>query len=110
MPRAFGFDADSAYYESLAAAVRKSEADKAAAAEATARTRRASMGLPEEEKRSKKDAKKIKKESRGKKSISEKVANFVFNGGRRHKVEDWQRDRIGRADGKVDKRPEANRA
>ena len=110
MPRAFGFDGDSAYYESLSAAVRKSEADKATAAEATARERRVSLGLPEDEKLSKKDRKKSKEASEGKKSIGEKMANFVFNGGRRHKVEDWQRERIGQADGEVNKRPEGNRA
>ena len=110
MPRAFGFDGDSAYYESLSAAVRKSEADKEAAAEATRRERRTSLGLPENEKQSKKDKRKEREASAGKKSIGEKVSNFVFNAGRRHKVEDWQRDRIGQADGEVSKRPEQNRA
>ena len=110
MPRAFGYDGDSAYYESLSAAVRKSEADKAAAEEATRRQRRASMGLPEEEKLSKKDQKKAKEAREGKKTVGEKFANFMFNAGRRHKAEDWQRERIGQADGEVNKRPEENRA
>ena len=110
MPRAFGFDGDSAYYESLSTAVRKSEADKAAAEEATRRERRASMGLPEDENLSKKDQKKAREEREGKKTVGEKVANFLFNAGRGDKVEDWQRERIGQADGEVNARPEEKRA
>ena len=110
MPRAFGFDGDSALYESLETAVRKSEADKEAAQEATRRQRRASMGLPEEEKMSRKEKKQEKEAREGKKTFGEKLANLVFNAGRPEKVEDWQRHRIGQADGEVNKRPEQNRA
>ena len=48
MPRAFGFDGDSAYHESLEAAVRASEAKKREERENAEKERRASLGLPEE--------------------------------------------------------------
>ena len=48
MPRAFGFDGDSAYHESLEAAVRASEAKKREEKENAEKERRASLGLPEE--------------------------------------------------------------
>ena len=49
MPRALGFDGDSAYYESLAASVRAEEGAKQASADAAAAERRQSLGLPEHE-------------------------------------------------------------
>ena len=48
MPRAFGFDGDSAYHESLEAAVRASEAKKREEKENAEKERRATLGLPEE--------------------------------------------------------------
>jgi hypothetical protein len=48
MPRAFGFDGDSAYYESLEASVRASEAKKREEKENLQKERRRSIGLPED--------------------------------------------------------------
>ncbi len=48
MPRAFGFDGDSAYYESLEASVRASEAKKREEKANAEKERRASLGLPDE--------------------------------------------------------------
>lgn len=48
MPRAFGFDGDSAYHESLEVAVRASETKKIEEKENAEKERRASLGLPEE--------------------------------------------------------------
>ena len=48
MPRAFGFDGDSAYYGSLEAHVRAQEAQRRESEVAAKKERRASLGLPEE--------------------------------------------------------------
>ncbi len=53
MPRALAYDADSAYYESLADKVRADEAAKTAAADHAEAERRKSIGLPEEERKKK---------------------------------------------------------
>lgn len=112
MPRAFGFDGDSAYYESLAAKVRADEAAKKAATIEAARERRRSMGLPEDEHMSRKDRKAVEKvdpdRKQRKKSVGEKIANFVFNAGRPEKIEQRQVERIGVADGEIRKRPKAD--
>ena len=49
MPNGFGFDGDTAYYESLAQKIRADEAAKVAAADSAERERRSSLGLPPEE-------------------------------------------------------------
>jgi hypothetical protein len=48
MPRAFGFDDDSAYHEALEAHVRAQEAHRRESEAAAKKKRRASLGLPEE--------------------------------------------------------------
>lgn len=102
MPRALGFDGDSAYAESLEQAVRASEAQKREEQAEAERSRRASMGLPEGEHKSRKDRKKERDaDPARKKSVGEKVANFLFNGARSHKAQDWGEGRVGVEDGRV---------
>ena len=105
MTRAFGFDGDSAAHEALERKVREDEAAKRQASESAARERRASMGLPEDEHKTRSDKKKERDaDPARKKSIGEKVANFVFNGGRSSKAQNWGEERIGNADGRVERR------
>lgn len=65
MPQGFSFDGDVAAYAALKKAVLKKEAEKPEYAQQQDR----------------------------KKSIGEKVANFIFNGGRPEKLEEWQEHR-----------------
>ncbi|KAJ9658229.1 hypothetical protein H2198_003802 [Neophaeococcomyces mojaviensis] len=104
MPKsAFGFDADNAAHEALKAKVLADrEAERVAAKansaklqaekEEAARERRRSLGLPEEENKGWRDRMKERKEEKRmedeahvekRKSISEKIANLVFNAGRK---------------------------
>ena len=105
MPRAFGFDGDSAYHESLRTAVLASEAQKQSERAAGERERRVSLGLPAEEEQKKRRfslrKKSIDKSAGEKKSMGEKVSNFVFNAGRSTKAQRWGEERVGLGDGEV---------
>lgn len=90
MPRALGFDGDSAYYESLRTKVLADEEAKKLANEEAAQERRKSLGLPEEEHQSRKH-----KDPERKKSIGEKVMNFIWNGNRTEEREVKQAAIIG---------------
>lgn len=107
MTRAFGFDGDSAAYESLERAVL---ADVAAKKRASVE-RRASQDTDEAKKMSRKERKAAAaaEEAEGggassagrKKSIGEKVANFVFNGGRSSKMQSRGEERVGDSKGGI---------
>ena len=110
MPRAFGFDGDSAYHESLRTAVLASEAQKQSERAIAERERRVSLGLPAEEEQKKRRFSLRKKSTSApadagsageKKSMGEKVSNFVFNAGRSTKAQRWGEERVGLGDGEV---------
>ena len=133
MPRAFGFDGDSAYHESLEAAVRASEAKRREEKEIAEKERRKSLGLPEDgkslslrpsnrtkarnlartrrallnylvmtEPKTRSDKRKEKKaDPARKKSVGEKVSNFLFNAGRPSKAQKWGEERVGMGDGEI---------
>lgn len=71
MPRAFGFDGDSAYYESLEKKVLADEQKRRETEAEAVKERRRSLGLPEGEKLSRKD-KKILEDATGVRSLSER--------------------------------------
>ena len=104
MPRAFGFDGDSAYYESLEKKVLADEQKRRETEAEAVKERRRSLGLPEDEKLSRKEKKILKDASGGKKSFGEKSANLLFNGGRRSKLEERQRNEVGLGNGQLNER------
>lgn len=104
MPRAFGFDGDSAYYESLEKKVLADEQKRRETEAEAVKERRRSLGLPEGEKLSRKDKKILEDATGRKKSFGEKAANLLFNGGRRSKLEERQRNQVGNGNGQLDER------
>ena len=104
MPRAFGFDGDSAYYESLEKKVLADEQKRLETEAEAVKERRRSLGLPDNEKMSRKDKKVINDASGRKKSFGEKAANLLFNGGRRSKLEGRQRNQVGNGNGQLNER------
>jgi hypothetical protein len=89
MPRAFGFDGDSAHYESLCDKVLADMAAKTKATEEAAKARRKSFGLPENEHG------KPAKDLKWKKSVGEKTINFLWNGNRSEEREIRQTSKVG---------------
>lgn len=93
MPQGFGFDGDTVGYAALKKKVLADEARQMAEKEEAARARRQSLGLSEDEHKSRHQKKKEREEIEGKKSFGEKIANFIFNGGRPETLETWQEQR-----------------
>ncbi|KPI36657.1 uncharacterized protein AB675_10036 [Cyphellophora attinorum] len=146
MPRAFGFDGDSAMYESLERKVLADEAarkkslaetsadpstittsshnsndkrrlsnpfsaksrskDSKATSTTTVLTETSNATAPElltsPTRRAANDNEAGLSSANSKKSVGEKVANFLFNGGRRSRQQQWGEQRVGMSDGHVE--------
>lgn len=100
MPRAaFGCDADTDAYDALATKVRADEAAKVAAADKAAAERRRSIGLPEDEHKSKswKESVPFLRKGDEKKTAGEMVAGVLFgDSGRRASAVKREEGEVGK--------------